>query len=566
MSTRKRRGPKGQKTESGTRGGVAAAEAPVPPSLQSLPQEILEMVLWNYSIELADLYYIRFACRSLRAAAASVLLKRVKWIAAEEKDIYRMIQELARAGESLAERLGNAASEEWERAGLQPLAHFSAGQMLFRAGVPPDHIFAWRIFCNISAEFGGRLLCGWRAHPRDIRLLLQVAAMQPEESVYSLEEILDPRHTDDGDGAEQEKRYLDPFTVVIREIGLSPEEMLDAIPSPAYLGFRWYFRVVWELEGFPSILTWTKEMALQQLPRVKRAVQTFLPRMWEDAKDRDPAGHAFDTFASCSDEVNAAVLNALEVPWSRMWGTIEDPETEIADLVIVDIARELFGPNGYAKSGQDCAEFFLGIESDRHRGWFACSLVEDDEWPVSMPFQIWDFLPPCTPDEFDRRSGNGNGLWQFILSDASGSDTARIESYLSKLLQAAPDGWTLLMHHTLFRHFDLHAMPKTGEMPDPPKFQPARIRCVTRALGDPVDSVALVLLKKISMVPDIAFSELFQFRQNVSEQLLGHSLTKLRPDRSLRLIRELLDRSLPDGILVGTAHRLRLVALVSERR
>lgn len=522
-----------RKAKRATKRESAPEEVPEAPTLQNLPPEILEMLLWNESLEFADLYYLRFACSSLRVAAASVLLKRVRWLAVIEKDFIRIMDEFRKARDVLGERLGPAAVTEWERAKLKPLQSFSVGRLLSRSNLPLDSSIGSRIFVSMGSLYAGDFLHGWGVRSEEVRLMLQIASQPPMDSVFGLQEIADVDNPYPADGTDP--RWYDPFTIIIKLSGLSPKEMLEAVPSPVYLGFGWYFRVVWELECFHERKSWTKDLALEQLPRVLRTVRTFSPRM-PDAKDRDASDFVLDAFCNCSSEAIAAVLIALEVPWRRMWSLVSRERLAMLEDApdAMDVVQALFGPSGHAKSSSDCSEFFLGIESPEDRESFASDLLADTDWPVSMPFQIWDFLPPSDPPEFDARSGIH--FWEKIFCDTATANSARLETYLSKLKDAAPEAWTRRMNYAIFRHFDLiKPIGKADRAQKPPETQTSRIRIIARALGNPLDSVALVMLKKLSSlatkVPNV---ELYHCLLQVSRELLGRNLKPpVEHDRTL---------------------------------
>lgn len=546
-------------------GAAAGGTAPEPSTLPNLPPETMKMILWHDDLELADLYYIRFACRSLRAAAVSVIFQRVKWLAVKERDFLRMLHEFDGVIASFPQRLSPTAVEQWEREGLEPLLRISAGRLLCCSKVPPDHIVASKIFCHmttyifcpIAGDSAGRFLRGLRACPDEMRLLLQTAV---QDSHFKRKELSYPSNTNGDD--EDEQRYFDPLTVIIRDAGLLPQEMLEAVPSPVYLGFEWYYRVLWELEDLPERTKWTKELALEQLPRVLSTGRTFSPRMPDTG--REVRDLVLEPFFHCSGEAIAAVLVALGVAWPQMWELMSRARAErpSEDLALMDIPRALFGPNDHDTIGQNCSEFFLGMASTMERGWFASHFLQDEDWPVSMSFQIWDFLPPCDPREFDTLTGNT--LWGYIMCGTAASHPARMESYLSMLLEAAPENWTHRMQNTIFEHFDDIDTAEKYAARRTTNTQPDRIRCVARALGDPVDSIALLLLRKIAATTYVSHGELLHFGRKVANQLLGHSLTGLEPDRSLRLEGQLLEGALPDGKMVESAQRVRLVDLVRD--
>lgn len=545
-------------------GGSSASEAVPHLARQSLPTqttmlqkllpELIPLILYNDAIELADLYFVRFACRSLRVAAASVLFKRVKWLATDEKDSCRLAFELRNVKDVLAARLGLAADAAWKTAGLEPLSPYSTGRLLLRAKVPPDFVVGSEIFRQIEPEHGGKLLKGWGARPKEIRLLLQVISRDNE---YPLDDVPDP-NANAHDGAEL--RYLDPLTVVIREAGLPPQDMLEAIPSPVYLEFGWYFRVVWELEALPERKDWTKKLALEQLPRVMRKIRSLAERFPEGR--RDPHNFVADAFCNCSAAAIAAVLATFELPWNRLGQLACRARSEAAS--VCDVARTLFGPNGHAKTSQDCASFFAGITPDYIRQTLASALVEDAKWPLSMPFQLWDFLPPSNPREFDTRSSSD--LWESIICGTAPAQSSRLESYMSKLVNAAPEEWTRRMKYAVLRHFDLAKPSAETYQPrySTQKTQTARIRSVARAMGDVIDSVALVLIKKIIITNSVSNLDLVTLLDTACRQLVRREPAALKPEEALRLVGQLQTQTVPDVEVIST-QRFRLIAVVSDR-
>lgn len=101
-----------------------------------------------------------------------------------------------------------------------------------------------------------------------------------------------------------------------------------------------------------------------------------------------------------------------------------------------------------------------------------------------MPFQIWDFLPPSDPQEPDLQSGID--FWESIACGTEPVQPARLESYLSKLLDAAPMEWRRRMQYTILRHFKLaEPGPETYQAQRSLDTRTVRIRSISPRLGGP---------------------------------------------------------------------------------
>lgn len=534
-----------------------------PKMLQTLPTELIIMILWNEVLEIPDLYYLRFACRAIAAAAPFVLFKRVQWLATEEKDSFCLLSELESTRNGSDSRLGGAA-DAFRRARPLPLPAFSTGRLFLSSDVPLNCLIAPQLFQELEAEGIGQILRGWRPHHKDIKLLLELLSRDQEFPVELVPETMNL----DEDDFDPEARMLDPFTVILRCSGLPLDEMIKAIPSLEPLDFTRYFRVVWELEGFPEHANWSAETALAQLPRVLARAKMLAPRLQGIIRREPPNCLVADAYALFPDTAVAAVLNSLTTSWNargQLAGRARPGNRSVAD-----IARVLFAPGGDAKSAEDCTYFFVGIFAYNARFRFAVSLLENKQWPRLFKWQIWDFVPPSYPDALDEDLGTQ--YWDYVICGTAAAHSTRLATYFEKLLDAARDPWLRRMRQSILRHFHLYK-PEPREIrytgyTVPQTTNIHRIRAVAAAVGPVVESIALVLLTRASresdgLAPSFA-PTLVELLDKACVELLDCKAAYLSAEDAMLLIGALQTGVLLDPDSITLSKRSHLVAIVSE--
>lgn len=121
-----------------------------------------------------------------------------------------------------------------------------------------------------------------------------------------------------------------------------------------------------------------------------------------------------------------------------------------------------------------------------------------------------------------------------------------IYALLSHFGLAKPDRWT----------YETRELLRNTEAP--------RIRCIAHVLGDPLDSVGLVLLSKMASDENITNDELLTLLDSASRELLDHRVGEFTPDEALRLQDQLLSGALSYGVSLTSEQRFRLIGVVGE--
>lgn len=360
---------------------------PPPPTFDTLPPEILVMILGCSVLSLKDLYHFRRLCKSIGSAALEAFISRVRKMLVLDKDFYAFDAFL----DSVRGKEEEVVEQELDdENAFIPLGPDTVGHLLRRAGIPAESSLVRHLHDRYATprEYDiyqyPALLAGMKPTLGDIRLVIinldlctsrctgDIAGVDDEYITNFLEEFhLKPHQEDELILSLLPIEFVDRLLMVVkarrRQRGAESAEETRT--------------VLW-----PLIVKYSLEEVNGSVNVVEKIVAYFLESHLEFVRSSLVPVHglSFKSLARilllCIEGFNDDDddhFEATDLPEQYFCG-------DTSRAVPTDTSNQ--AQHQTLVSNEECAEFFDELQNDPRFAYLLSAMIESDRWPKHLDF------------------------------------------------------------------------------------------------------------------------------------------------------------------------------------